>query len=165
MYWKQWLQTLLSLVILLAILEMLLPSGELGKYSRLVLGLVLMLAVLQPLAIFLNQDIRDVDLSWISGGPPDPSVQIRGEQVQLAATTPFLQQDTGVLATQLEDVLRSLDYVHEVKVKVKGSERGSTLLQVFLQPFETSSAETVSHIVASLLNIPVKQVSVERWTE
>ena len=46
MYWKQWLQTLLTLAVLLGILEMLLPSGELAKYSKLVLGLALMLASL-----------------------------------------------------------------------------------------------------------------------
>jgi stage III sporulation protein AF len=68
MYWREWLQSLLGLVVLLGVLEMLLPSGELAKYSKLVLGLALMLAFLQPLTILLNQDVRDLDLSWISEG-------------------------------------------------------------------------------------------------
>lgn len=165
MYWKQWLQTLLSLVILLGILEILLPPGDLGKFSRLVLGLVLMLAVLQPLTIFLNQDVRDLDLSWISGSPSNLDVQTQGEKVQIAATTPFLKQDEGALTTQLEDVLRGLDYIDDVKVQVQGGKQGKVLLQIFLQPFVTSSAEAVRDIAASLLNVPVSQISVERWTE
>lgn len=165
MYWKQWLQTLLGLVILLGILEILLPPGELGKFSKLVLGLVLMLAVLQPLTIILNQDIRDLDLSWISEDSPDFSVQARGEKMQLAATTPFLQHDQSPLASQLEDILRDLDYIDNVEVRMPDSGRGTTLLQIFVQPFAASSAGEIADIVASLINVPVNQISVERWTE
>ena len=45
MYWKQWLQTLLTLAVLLGILKCSFLR-ELAKYSKLVLGLALMLAVL-----------------------------------------------------------------------------------------------------------------------
>ena len=38
MYWKQWLLTLLSLVVLLGVSELLLPPGELARYAKLVLG-------------------------------------------------------------------------------------------------------------------------------
>ncbi|HBN95175.1 MAG TPA: hypothetical protein DDZ66_02655, partial [Firmicutes bacterium] len=105
MYWREWLQTLLSLVILLGIVEMLLPSGELAKYSKLVLGLALMLAILQPLTILLNQDLQNMDLTWISTISSEPQVQVLAERVQLAATTPFLKQDEVTFATQIETVL------------------------------------------------------------
>ena len=56
MYWKQWLQTLLSLVVLLGVSELRSPWGS-CRFAKLVLGLCLMLAVLQPLVLLVNQDL------------------------------------------------------------------------------------------------------------
>ena len=165
MYWREWLQTLLSLVILLGIVEMLLPSGELAKFSKLVLGLALMLAVLQPLAILLNEDIQSMDLTWNSEMSPEPQVQVLAEKVQLAATTPFLKQDEIALAAQIETVLLGLEYVEDVKVHIQSPGQGNALIHVFLQPFTTISAETVGKMVASILNVPVNTISVKRWAE
>lgn len=75
MYWRQWLQTLFSLAVLLAVLELLLPSGELAKFARLVLGLSLMLAVLEPVVLLVNEEMLGVDLTWLQGGEDAPDVQ------------------------------------------------------------------------------------------
>ncbi len=165
MYWREWLQTLLSLVILLGIVEMLLPSGELAKYSKLVLGLALMLAILQPLTILLNQDLQNMDLTWISTISSEPQVQVLAERVQLAATTPFLKQDEVTFATQIETVLLGLEYVENVKVHIESTGQSDALIHIFLQPFGESRKKTVGEIVASMLHVPVNQISVERWRE
>ncbi len=165
MYWRQWLQTLLCLVILLGVVEMLLPSGELAKFSKLVLGLALMLALLQPLTILLNEDIQNLDLTWISEIAAEPQVQVLAERVQLAATMPFLKEDETALATQIEAVLLSLDYVEDVKVQIESTGQQGTIVHVFLQPFAMTSTEPVGNLVASMLNIPENQIAVKRWLE
>ena len=81
MYWKQWLQTLLSLVVLLGLLELLLPSGELAKYSKLVLGLSLMLAVLQPITLLFNEEFLGVDLAWLKETENIPDVHRLAERI------------------------------------------------------------------------------------
>ncbi len=165
MYWKEWLQTLLGLVILLGVLEMLLPSGELAKFAKLVLGLALMLAILQPLIILLNQEMHSVDLSWISGSSSEPEIKMLAERVQLVAATPFLRQDEVKITTELEQVLQSLDGVEDVRVDLGSSGQRSRLIYVFLRPFTLESARMAGQIVASVLNIPQEQVSVDRWPQ
>jgi stage III sporulation protein AF len=165
MYWREWLQSLLGLVVLLGVLEMLLPSGELAKYSKLVLGLALMLAFLQPLTILLNQDVRDLDLSWISEEASKPDVERLADNVRLAAATPFLRQDEPVLIAQMEQVLLSLDGIEEATVHMDTQGRGSTLVEVHLRPFSDTQAETVARIVGSLLTIPENRVSVMRLAD
>ncbi|HBG01564.1 MAG TPA: hypothetical protein DDW87_08340 [Firmicutes bacterium] len=163
MYWKEWLQTLLSLVVLLGIVEMLLPSGELAKFSQLVLGLALLLAVLQPLTLMLNGDLQGVDLSWISGMSREPQVQVLAERIQLAAATPFLQQDEGALATQIEKVLLSLEQIEDVQVEIDSSKNNHPLVTVSVKPFAADLVEVVQQVVASMINVPVNEVLVKRW--
>ena len=163
MYWKEWLQTLLALVVLLGIVEMLLPSGELAKFSQLVLGLALLLAVLQPLTLLLNRDLQSVDLSWIGKMSREPQVQVLAERIQLAAATPFWQQDEGALATQIERVLLSLEQIEDVQVQIDSSRNNDPLVSIFIQPFAADLAEVVRQLVASLIHAPVNEVLVKHW--
>ncbi|MDI9484546.1 MAG: stage III sporulation protein AF [Bacillota bacterium] len=165
MYWKQWLQTLLTLAVLLGILEMLLPSGELAKYSKLVLGLALMLAVLEPVSILLNQDLTSFEISWQGSSTPEPNVNALASRVKLAAAAPFVSLDENSLEGQIEDALLGLDYVEAVRVEISDAGKNGALIHVFLQPFEAESAEQVGQIVASLLHFPSEQISVQRWAE
>ena len=91
MYWKEWLQTLLSLVILVGVAEMLLPSGRLAKFSQLVLGLALMLAVLQPLTLLFNADLNSPDLFGPSALWSVPDLEELAAEIRLAHVT--LRQD------------------------------------------------------------------------
>lgn len=165
MYWRQWLQTLLSLAILLGILEMLLPSGELAKYAKLVLGLALMLAVLEPVTILLNLDIQSIDLSWQDGLSSEPDVEALAARVKLAAAAPFLMEEKVHLSAQLEGVLSGLEGVNAVWVEVSSAEEKSALISIFLDPFEADLAGSIGQIAASLLHVPVNQISVQRWAD
>lgn len=165
MYWREWLQTLLSLVILLGILEMLLPSGELAKFSKLVLGLALMLAVLQPLTLLLDGDLGTLDLSWMSTSSQQPEIQTLAERIQLAAAGPLLKRDEAVWATQIEDVLLNLVEIREVKVQIENEGSSNARVQVLLRPCERDTATRARQIVASLLNVAEGQISVQHWPE
>ena len=105
MYWKQWLQTLLSLVVLLGVSELLLPPGELARFAKLVLGLCLMLAVLQPLVLLVNQDLLGVDLAWLRGTDVAPEVELSAERLQWAGIQVLWQEHDQQFAAELEKAL------------------------------------------------------------
>lgn len=165
MYWKEWLQSLLSLVILLGILEMILPPGDLAKFSRLVFGLVLMLAILQPLTIILDQGVPSVDLTLSDAHSRAPEIEELSESIQLAATTPFLQQNKEAVVSELEDLLLNLEYIDNVRVEIRGAGQYGALIQVFFEPFATRTARSIGDVVGSVLNVSVSQVSVQPWVE
>ncbi|HKM43412.1 MAG TPA: stage III sporulation protein AF [Limnochordia bacterium] len=165
MYWKQWLQTLLGLVILLCVLEMLLPSGEMAKFSKLVLGLALMLAVLQPLSILLNQDLYYMDLAWQDALSSEPDVQRLAERVQLAATVPFLKNNEEAVEKQIEDILLSLDDIDHASVQILGAGQRDAPVHIWMRPFSTANAKVVRELVGSILNIPADQILVKLWAE
>lgn len=59
---SRWVQALLSLLLFLALIQLLLPEGRLREYTRLVLGLVVIGAVLTPLMSLLDPDTWEVGL-------------------------------------------------------------------------------------------------------
>jgi len=164
-YWKEWLQTLLGLVIILGMIEMLLPGGELAKFSKLVLGLALMLAVLQPLTILLNRDLQTLELSLDPTLSPEPAVAVLAQKVQVAATMPFLKRDESALAAQVEGVLMNLDYVEDVQVQIHSVDLGAGMIHVSFRPFSENAKASIERIVSSILNVPANQITVEGWAE
>lgn len=164
MYWKQWLKSLLSLVILLGILEMLLPFGELAKFAKLVLGLVLMLAVLQPLSLLLNQDIAVLDLTW-DFQREDPEVQVLADRIRWVATEPFLEQNEAALATQLEAALLGLEVVQEAKVHVQNQGQRTALIEVQLVPYNANTKLQVEQFISTMLNLPANKIQVRAWSD
>jgi len=64
---------LVVLVILAVLLELLLPEGDLRRYVRMVLGLLIIVAALQTAVSFWNRDLA-ADLSWVTLSRPDQEV-------------------------------------------------------------------------------------------
>lgn len=163
MYWRQWLQTLLALVILLCVLEILLPPGELGKFSKLVLGLAIMLAVLQPLAILLNTEVLVLDYAWDQTLWREPDVEGLAERVRLAATTPFLKDREEQVAKEIEDLLlRQLDLV---RVRVGFETARDLVVQITIDPYSPVQAQTIRDLAGSILNLPRERIVVKRQGE
>lgn len=163
MYWKQWLQTLLILVVLLGVLELLLPSGELARFSKLVLGLSLMLAVLQPLVLLFSPEMLGVDLTW--SGEYAPDLQLKAERLQIAAARPLLEQNEASLTVQLEEALADLDGVENVQVQLLEGVSGEEQVQIYLEPFNAELRLEAARLAAALLNLPVRYIAVLPWTE
>ena len=121
MFWREWLTTLLGLTILLAIVEMILPPGDIGKFSRLVLGLVVLLAVLQPLITFLklNPEIPSIS-TWVPAQIEQDAL-VLAEEMRLAGAKPLLEADSGGHIRQLEALLLTMDQIEDVQVEIRGS--------------------------------------------
>lgn len=55
---KSWIGNICAALIFLTAVELILPDNNLKKYSKLVLGLILMIVVINPLLSLLNKDIN-----------------------------------------------------------------------------------------------------------
>ncbi len=107
MDWKGWLRTVLGISVLLGIADMLLPKGGTAKFCKLVLGLTLMLAVLQPISNLFSLNPVSVDLDWPGQGLSEREINSIAARVQLAggARSALRADGGGALATQIESLL------------------------------------------------------------
>lgn len=98
-------QELVLLVILAVFLELLLPEGDMRRYVRMVLGLLIIVAVLQAGVGLWNRDLA-VDLSWISVGQPDQQttgeILREGERLWERGQTQALGQYEEGMARQIK---------------------------------------------------------------
>ncbi|MEW6457474.1 MAG: stage III sporulation protein AF [Bacillota bacterium] len=95
---------LVTLVILAVVLELLLPEGDLRRYVRMVLGLLIIVAVLQAAVGFWNRDLA-ADLSWVTLGQPDRAgtreILREGERLWQVGQTRALDEYEEGLARQI----------------------------------------------------------------
>lgn len=119
---------LVVLVILAVILELLLPEGDLRRYVRVVLGLLIIAAVLQAAVSFWNRDLA-ADLSWVTLGQPDREATreiVRdGERLWQAGQARALDEYGEGLARQIKALTRLNQevIVADVHVRLEQSPR------------------------------------------
>lgn len=66
-YIKQWIFNIVSLVLFIVILEMLLPKGKMRKYTSLVTGAILIIAIINPLLGLLGEKFDFTAAQAVSG--------------------------------------------------------------------------------------------------
>lgn len=160
-FWKEWLQTLLALAVLIGLAEMLLPPGDLGRFSKLVLGLVLMLAVLQPLLLLFDRGWEGLELGWQENFPGEPAWQALAARIQAAGEEPFLQDVDQGLARKIESLLLTLNEVEEARVSVESASGGIRRVLVGLDTSDGQVKNKVRKIVAGFLNLQEELVLVQ----
>lgn len=119
--WQEWLRLLITLVIIIGFFEMLLPANDLKKLAKLVAGLVLMLAVLQPVLAIVN-------LNWVSSLQHDmesvvqsnsfQSWEDKAQQISEAGLRPVLRTIENNAETQLENYLKNSFQLPEATVRI-----------------------------------------------
>lgn len=156
MYWKQWLRTLISIVVLLGVLESLLPSGETAKFAKLVFGLSIMLVVLQPLTLLVNPDLLGVDLAWFTPAEPAPELTVHAAKIRYAGARPFVGQ--------VEEALADLDGMERVKVELRQGAHGEPQVHVFIHPWDPELSQAAAQLAAVLLSVQAQNIFVQPWT-
>ncbi|MGI6669199.1 MAG: stage III sporulation protein AF [Acetivibrionales bacterium] len=66
-YIKQWIVNIISLVLFIVILEMLIPKGKMRKYVGLVTGVILIIAIINPLLGLFGKKFDFVAAQTVSG--------------------------------------------------------------------------------------------------
>lgn len=154
MNWREWLRTLLGLSVLLGLAEMLLPQGNMAKFSKLVFGLVLILAVLEPVVNLVSLNPITIDAS-LSGTSFEPEIDSAAARLRTARTKPLLSASSR----EMEELL--LNQVDLVSVQVEGGTgKGGTTVRVLIEPYDGQLENQVKSIVCGLLGLSPNQVEV-----
>lgn len=116
---RSWVFNIVTLVILIVLLEILLPTGKIKKFINLISGFILIIAIINP---FLNYFATGVDLR---------ELQIRDagfmDKKEIAAAGKLMKEQQMVLVTevyrkklirQIEEALKGTEDVSDVKADV-----------------------------------------------
>ncbi len=125
--WQSWLRLLIGLVLIIGLFDMLLPENDLKKLAKLVMGLVIMFAILQPINALLNfgwnganilsvtRPVSNLNQDWAQAG----------NRIYNAGTKPVLQPIATLINHQLEALLITNAMIVDAKIETEISESGS----------------------------------------
>ncbi|KLU40365.1 MAG: hypothetical protein AA931_01795 [Peptococcaceae bacterium 1109] len=155
---RSWLKTVTGLVIILGVLETLLPdAGGVKGFAKLVFGLALMAAILQPVLAL-------VSLDWAVVAPPETGVGqdnwlATAERLQAKGAAPLLAAVEDSAARQLQSLLLTVDGVEEALVELTPGSGQMEEATVVVQG-SGEIAPRIRRIAAYYLDIPESKVKV-----
>ncbi|HHT27367.1 MAG TPA: stage III sporulation protein AF [Firmicutes bacterium] len=152
-----WATRLTFLILFATLMEMLLPTGELRRYVKLLLGLVVLVAILHPvMAFFRGETYIDVLLRTEFSAPwPDTSVE-QGAALGEAALNTVADALTREVARTLELELQGLPDIETAQVSIVHQRAA---VHVRGQP-TAGLTDQVRRTVAAYLQIAVDHVDV-----
>lgn len=114
------------IVLLAAFIEMLLPGEEMGRYVRLVMGLFVIIALLQPVVRFLDEG-QSFEVSAYSNLPAESAIDFsniikQGEALQQQGRKVALEEYRQRVARQIQAVVRLVPGVRQAEVEVEVEE-------------------------------------------
>jgi len=120
-YLREWVKQLILIVSLAAFLDLILPSGNIRRFARVVVGLFVLMALVNPLLLLLRQDV-----SWSPAGLEERvfageglrGVAGQGEALAEKAKEQALALYRRQLEEQAEALVLSLEEVTRARAQV-----------------------------------------------
>ncbi|HHU51784.1 MAG TPA: hypothetical protein GXZ36_08205 [Firmicutes bacterium] len=170
---KETLRSLLALIILAGFLELLLPEDEMRKYSRMVLGLLVLFSLLQLIVSagkefsleILNADPSLYDQNSVASLD---RLLATGQRVQEAGAEKAESARQERLTKQVNTVVQQICAGYEVRTELAISDGVLTMVRVYLEGTDTERPIEVVKIkkaVGELLMISPDLVEVEKTVE
>ncbi|AGL02024.1 stage III sporulation protein AF [Desulfoscipio gibsoniae] len=101
---RELIQTIIVIVLLAVLVEMLLPGGDMRRYVKTVMGLLIIMAVLQAAAGVINKDfMQDIPAVTVSdtGDPPLEEIMAAGQELADTNRDKAVQQYSEGLSNQV----------------------------------------------------------------
>jgi stage III sporulation protein AF len=118
----EWLRQLVAAIILAGLLEMLLPNNELKNVTKMVMGLLIMMILIQPLIkVFdLPQKVNWSlpSLAAPKTSPPTERIIAKGLKIRESWTKEFQRQNQALLEEKLKNIIGLIDEVQLKAIKV-----------------------------------------------
>lgn len=118
-----WLKEIIMIILFAAFLEMLLPTNSLQRFIRVIMGLLIMLAVLNPILNFLHgsQYSNEVAAASMKTNFSAPNVNSNTNPLEYDNLAKDLYRQQ--LAKQIRAVVMAVDGVADASVSVKADDR------------------------------------------
>lgn len=156
---REWLKTITALVIILGVLETVLPeSGGIKKFAKLVFGLALMAAILQPVLLIVTLDWAAA-LPLPEAGHGEHDWLAAAERLQAKGAAPLLAAASHAAARQLEGLLLALEGVEDIEVQLTPASDGIEEVTVKVRG-DANLGPRIQKIAAHYFHIPEAQVMV-----
>ena len=114
---SDWVKNLIFLMLFAAFLELLLPTNEMKKFLRMIIGLFIMLAILKPVSNFLANDFVLGDIPTLSVESSKQIASVDKKEVEKKRLTYAVYQKE--LTQQIKKVVETIPEITDVQVEVK----------------------------------------------
>jgi len=165
---QDWIRTITALVIIIGFFEMLLPDDEMRKFTKLVMGLVIMLAVLQPVIALMNMTWDfSLHLQPALTSEEQPSWEERGNELHNIGSEPVLAVIEESASRHIETILLLLNGVEKVNVSIasRGDQITKITVQVLTSIQERSALDQlrarIGEAISHYFSVSANLVSVE----
>lgn len=119
---KEWLRGLVLLIVLASLLELLLPMGNMKRFVRMTMGLLIILGMVRPVVLLLGQEVTLEPMLLVEDGTRLPTVdQIMAEADRFHARNVelLLREAERNLGQQLREAVLQLSGAHDAAVEVR----------------------------------------------
>ncbi|MDR3270618.1 MAG: stage III sporulation protein AF [Peptococcaceae bacterium] len=167
-------RNLIVILLLATFVEMLLPSAQMQRFVRLIMGLFVIAAVLQPVNAFLHTPLAMDIPAWVT--PPRTDVAVwAGEEPEQAAQGAIVEHYRSILSNEIRSLALGVNGVRDAQVSVRfvndqlrwleqpDIASVTLTLTLYAQAAE-SSGQQVSEKMRVVLEIPVEKiVLIQKW--
>lgn len=132
----EWLQKIIAAIILAGFLEMLLPNNELKSVTKMIMGLIIMMILIQPLIKFfdLPQKVRWSLPSFSEPQSNSTTRQIieRGLKLRESWTAGLKERNKTMLESKLKNIIGLVDEVQleDVALSFQGDQLGKAVIKI-----------------------------------
>ncbi|WP_349407744.1 stage III sporulation protein AF [Pseudalkalibacillus sp. SCS-8] len=154
----EWVTNIILIILLATILELLLPSSAFQKYVKVVIGLLLIIAILNPLITFFSVDLKEelatFQLQHFENDKDqmENSIENKKSEIQASQSAYILEQMAVPLREKVESKLeeryeKRLKDVVVLDQSQPGSNESHLVIQVTLEDLDDEHAiETVKEV-------------------
>lgn len=126
---RELVRSLAVIIILTSFIEMILPDAQMKRYTRLILGLFVILLILNPVLVFLDNGSGFAAQGWAS---PDDSSRLEeilddAQQISGQSQEAAIKQYAGRLEQQISALVKLAPEVEDARVVVKLEDNAAQL--------------------------------------
>ncbi|MGD6873601.1 stage III sporulation protein AF [Sutcliffiella horikoshii] len=130
-YLTEWITSIILFILLATVVEMLLPSSSMQKYTKLVIGLLLIVVILTPILKLLSTDMDELfakmttHSSYTSKENTENLIEMKKKEIQASHAAYILNKAAVLMKEDVEEELRE-SYgvtVKDLKIVVKNEDQ------------------------------------------
>ncbi|MBP2653000.1 MAG: Stage sporulation protein [Firmicutes bacterium] len=157
-----WVKTLIMVILFASFLELLLPNSSMQRFVRVIMGLLIMLAILNPIIDLFRSNLISQPVASIDTHS-DSSKEIKDIEKSVIRERDRLAEELYIkeLARQIQSVVLAIDGVEDAKVTIKLDQTkvGHGALHkviIYLKPGISVAKHEVTKVVISPEDRPIK---------
>jgi stage III sporulation protein AF len=144
-----WIKNIILVVLFASFMELLLPNSSMKKFIRVIMGIFIMLAILNPVLSFFQTEKPEEHIAVL--GAKESTKDAKTDNInQLVASTVLKREEllsqayTEELAKQISVVVKSIAGVEDAHAKVSiGEESKISKIIIYLKPATSDSKNNI----------------------